>query len=323
MLIFFFSHLARGTSTLFLALDSGYAPGSLNETNIPYVTQAYSYAEFDSAAVSIVRILADKAVDFDEDGEYDHLAFQVEAEVQEPTVFSVLFEHFQDDQGNNSYVGDGTFPVFYPGGIYNVTVYVLGAKISEIGSSSPWASISGQIRDEDNDPIAPFEIAYQTQAYNPTDFPAYWIMWSSTDKPPSIGGLYAATEPMADGIASGESLQFQIAMADDQPVQDARLFVNGVQTTLLIFNICQDCEPWRGYGILNYTFRETGIFEVYAVLVDNGGQFSGKSNFYIVRVSENRVFLDSTVLGVVIFMTGLFIALGIVIIIVRTPNRRS
>ncbi|MHA2495213.1 MAG: hypothetical protein ACXAEI_06985, partial [Candidatus Hodarchaeales archaeon] len=172
MTIIFFSYLARGTRTLFLALDSGYAPGSLNEANIHYVTQAYSYAEFDSAAVSIVRILSDEAVDFDEDGEYDHLVFQVEVELREPTVFSVLFEHFQDDQGNTSYVGDGTFPAFYPRGTYNVTVYMLGAKISEIGSSSPWVSISGQIRDEDNNPITHFDIAYETQAYDPTHFPA-------------------------------------------------------------------------------------------------------------------------------------------------------
>ncbi|MHA2271041.1 MAG: hypothetical protein ACXACI_04200 [Candidatus Hodarchaeales archaeon] len=302
--------------------ENGYL---LDEADQPYTTRYYTYDEFDPPAVAIIGVSSDRGVDYDENGLFDYISFQIAVEVKEPTYFSLALENFWGYQGIHNYVwGSETFPVFYPAGTYNVTVHVDSGRIHEIAFSSPWTLISIMIRDEFGNPANYLEATYSTQAYTPAEFETerHW-----DERPPVIGGLHAALEPEEVTIELGDSIQFQIEIADNERVETAHLVVNGVEDALPFFDICQDCYPWKGNGFRSYTFPETGVFEVYAVVTDTQGQSSGSSNVLTVSVNASEEEKIGPIpvragLGVGIFIAGLLMAAAVAVYIVRTPIRR-
>jgi hypothetical protein len=297
----------------------------LDEVYQPYTTRYYTYDEFDPPAVAIIGIVSDEGVDYDENGLFDYLSFQIAVEVKEPTYFSLALENFWGHQGIPDPVwASETLPVFYPAGSYNVTVHADAGRIHAIASSSPWTLISIKIHDEFGNPLNYLEATYSTQAYTPAQFEADWH-WD--ERPPAIGGLHAALEPEEVTIELGASIQFQIEIADNERVETAHLVVNGVAEPLPFFDVCQECYPWKGNGFLSYIFPETGVFEVYAVVTDTQGQSSGSSNVLTVIVKAPKPEMIGPIpvragLGVGIFIAGLLMAAVVVFYIVRTPIRR-
>ncbi|MFW9915928.1 MAG: hypothetical protein ACFFGZ_10000 [Candidatus Thorarchaeota archaeon] len=297
----------------------------LDEAYEPYSTRYYTYDEFDPPAVAIIGIVSDEGVDFDNDGLFDYLSFQIAVKVKEPTYFSLALEHFWGHQGIVYDVwGSDTLPVFYPAGLFNVTVHVDAGRIHEIAFSSPWTLISILIRDEFGSPVNYVEATYSTQAYETQEFETEWH-WD--ERPPVLGGLHAALEPDEVRIELGDSIQFQIEIADNQRVATAHLVVNGEEDVLPFFDICQDCYPWKGNGFRSYIFLETGVFEFYAVVTDTQGQSSGGSNVLtvIVKAPEKEKIGPIPVrtgLAVGIFIAGLLMAAAVVVYIMRAPTRR-
>jgi hypothetical protein len=305
----------------------------LDEAHQPYTTRFFTFDEFDPPAVTIIGIVSDEGRDFDNDGLFDYLAFRIAVEVMEPTVFSVALEHFWNQQGIQTYVGGSeTFPVLYPAGTYNVMVHVDSGGIHERASSSPWTRISIFITNEEGGRMNYAEVPYQTQAYDSGDFETEWH-WDN--RPPVIGGLHARMESEEVTIAIGDSLTFQIEIADDQPegvvceinvMRPEGAFYESLQ--MAIYERCQDCYPWKADAVASHTFSQTGVFEAYVSVWDSAGRSSGDSNVITIIVGESES--ESPILGIIpvrialgagIFIAGLLIALGVVIYIVRTPTR--
>ncbi|MFW9915927.1 MAG: hypothetical protein ACFFGZ_09995 [Candidatus Thorarchaeota archaeon] len=305
----------------------------LDEAYEPYSTRFFTFDEFDPPAVAIIGIISDEGRDFGEDGLFDYLALRVAVQVKEPTVFSLELDRFWGHQGIVYDVwGSQTFPVFYPAGPYNVTVYVDSERIHEISSSSPWTTISITIRDDEGRPMNYAEVPYLTQAYDSGEFETEW---HGNNRPPGIGGFHAGMEPEEAVIELGDSLTFQIEIADDQPegvvcqlvvMKPKGAFYDSYQ--MAIYQQCQDCYPWKADAVAAHTFSETGVFEAYVSVYDSAGRSSGDSNVITIIVTETETKLPIVgiipiriALGAGIFIAGLLIALGVIIYIVRTPTR--
>ncbi|MHA2371029.1 MAG: hypothetical protein ACXADX_19610, partial [Candidatus Hodarchaeales archaeon] len=217
---------------------------------------------------------------------------------------------------------------------YNVMVHVDSGGIHERASSSPWTLISIFITNEEGRWMNYAEVPYQTQAYDSGDFETEWH-WDN--KPPVIGGLHARMESEEVTIAIGDSLTFQIEIADDHAegvVCELRVLRSDgafyESSQMGIYQRCQDCDPWKADAVASHTFSNPGVFEAYVSVWDSGGRSTGDSNVITIIVGEPES--ESPILGMIpvrialgagIFIAGLLIALGVVIYIFRTPSRHQ
>ncbi|MFQ5979146.1 MAG: hypothetical protein ACE5OZ_13555 [Candidatus Heimdallarchaeota archaeon] len=245
-----------------------------------YTTDFYLSDQFNPPRVAIVGIYADQGVDFDYDGDFEFLAIVVGIQVDKPAICFIRVEGLFDQYGNLMWVHGESLPVYYPVGLFNVTVYLQGPDIRNLASSSPWTTVNVVLFDENYQQLERLDVDYRTRTYDAFEFvDSPW----SNDRPPSIGGLIIDMGTVEKDFAVGDSIQLRVAAADNDEIREVQLYINGDDITMWSASEpCPDCGFWRASYARSYTFDDPGTYEFYAVAVDFKDQFSGKSN--IVKI---------------------------------------
>ncbi len=148
----------------------------LDYANQPYTTNnAYLYAEFDTPSARLVGSYYDMGLDNNDDGIYDYLLIMVTLNVTESGYYDVVIDlHARD---GTHLVQNDTFADLSIG-LQNVSIYLQGAAIYELGKNGPYIIDDVAVYDEldyyhdyyDYEFLDRQTQAYVTENYDFTDF---------------------------------------------------------------------------------------------------------------------------------------------------------